>query len=282
MDSENTVISSARRMLIVMKALAEADRTGMRLTDIAKAVGCNQPTAHRALQDLLAEGFAEQVANSKRYRLSLAFFSLAARVGSADGLRELARPALLRLSSTLMDTIFLLVRSSYDAVCLDRVEGPFPIRSFTGDIGGKVPLGIGQGSIAILAHLPEAEREAVIRFNMPRILDRTPLDEASFRLLLVNAREEGYVIFNSGLIPGMAGVAVPVHDAGGTVVAALSVGTLSDRVQGDRLHVIVDLLKGEARNLGRQINPFDPTLRSPSRSLSYVSDPQARFSQAPD
>ena len=28
-----------------------------------------------------------------------------------------------------------------------------------------------------------------------------------------------------------------------------------------------------ARETGRQINPFDPALRSPSRSLSYVSAP---------
>jgi DNA-binding IclR family transcriptional regulator len=273
MDDDTPPISSARRTLIVLKALAAADGAGMRLIDVAKIVGCNQPTAHRAMQDLVAEGFVEQVAGGKRYRLSLDFFVLAARAGRTDGLRELARPALLRLSSTLTDTIFLLVRSGYDAVCLDRVEGPFPIRSFTGDIGGKVPLGIGQGSTAILANLPEAEREAVIKFNMPRLLDRSHLDEASFRLLLANAREQGFVSFNAGLIPGMAGVAVPVCDASGTAVAALSVGTLSDRVQGERLQMMVDILAAEARELGRQINPFDPALRSPSRSLSYVQAP---------
>ncbi|MBB4412522.1 DNA-binding IclR family transcriptional regulator [Rhizobium cellulosilyticum] len=270
MDEDTHQISSARRTLIILKALGAADAAGVRLIDVAKEVGCNQPTAHRAMQDLVAEGFVEQVSGGKRYRLSLEFFVMAARAGRSDGLRELARPALLRLSSTLTDTIFLLVRSGYDAVCLDRVEGPFSIRSFTGDIGGKVPLGIGQGSTAILANLPEAEREAVIRFNMPRLLDRSHLDEASFRLLLANAREQGFVSFNAGLIPGMAGVAVPVCDANGTAVAALSVGTLAERAEGERLQAMVDILSAEARELGRRINPFDPALRSPSRSLSYV------------
>ena len=46
-----------------------------------------------------------------------------------------------------------------------------PIRSFTGDIGGKVILGVEQGSTAILANLLEAEREDVIRFNLPRSVD---------------------------------------------------------------------------------------------------------------
>lgn len=201
-DSPET-LSSLRRALGLLRLVGAADAGGIRLKDLAAAAGCSQPTAHRALQDLAAEGFVEQV--GKRYRLALDFFVLAARAGQAGGLRDLARPVLLRLSATLADTIFLLVRNGYDAVCLDRIEGPFPIRSFTGDIGGKVPLGLGQGSLAILAHLPEAEREAVIRFNVPRLLDRGFLDEAALRVELAKAREQGWVNLNTGLIPGMAG-----------------------------------------------------------------------------
>ncbi|KAG1243609.1 hypothetical protein G6F68_015762 [Rhizopus microsporus] len=48
-------------------------------------------------------------------------------------------------------------------------HGAFPVRSHTGDIGGRVPLGMGQGGLVLLAGLPEAEREEVIRFNIPRL-----------------------------------------------------------------------------------------------------------------
>lgn len=267
-DSPET-LSSLRRALGLLRLVGAADAGGIRLKDLAAAAGCSQPTAHRALQDLAAEGFVEQV--GKRYRLALDFFVLAARAGQAGGLRDLARPVLLRLSATLADTIFLLVRNGYDAVCLDRIEGPFPIRSFTGDIGGKVPLGLGQGSLAILAHLPEAEREAVIRFNVPRLLDRGFLDEAALRVELAKAREQGWVNLNTGLIPGMAGLGVPVFDAGGRVVAALSVGTLAERLRPERLPGVVAILRAEAATLSATINPFDAALRHPSRSLSAVT-----------
>ncbi len=272
--------SSLRRALGLLRILSQAEAGGMRLKDLADASGASQPAAHRALQDFIAEGLVEQVAGGKRYRLALDFFVLAARAGQADGLRDLARPALLRLSATLSDTIFLLVRNGYDAVCLDRVEGPFPIRSFSGDIGGKIPLGLGQGSLVILAYLPETERESVIRFNMPRLLDRGLLDEAALRIALDRARADGWVDLNSGLIPGMAGVAVPVFDAQGRVVAALSVGTLAERLKDDRLANVVGLLQAEAATLSAKLNPFDPALRYPSRSLSAVqtapvSDPLA-------
>ena len=271
MQTADEPLSSLRRALGLLRILSEGDGGGMRLKDIAEAAGCGQPTAHRALRDLMAEGFVEQAAGGKRYRLALDFFVIAARAGQAGGLRELARPALLRLSATLSDTIFLLVRNGYDAVCLDRIEGPFPIRSFTGDIGGKVPLGIGQGSLAMLAHLPDDEREAVIRFNMPRLLDRGFLDEAALRSAIVTARAQGWVNLNTGLIAGMAGVAVPVFDARGRVVAALSVGTLAERLREDRLPNVIAMLRSEAEALGARLNPFDVALRYPSRSLSTMA-----------
>ena len=182
-------------------------------------------------------------------------------------MRELARPALLRISATLADTVFLLVRDRFDVVCIDRIEGPFPIRSFTGDIGGRVPLGLGQGSLAILAHLPEDEREAVIRFNVPRLLDRGFLDEAGLRSALGAAREQGWVSLNTGLIPGMAGLGVPVFDAARRAVAALSVGTLAERLGVERLPGVVKVLQAEASELGRRLNPFDIGLRYPARAL---------------
>lgn len=263
-------ISSARRALGILRVVGAAEAGGIRLKDVAEQAGCRQPAAHRALQDLVAEGFVEQVEGGRRYRLTLALFTLAAGAAQTDGLRDLARPALLRLSATLSDSVFLLVRNGFDAVCLDRVEGPFPIRTFTGDIGGRVPLGIGQGALAILANLPEVEREAVISFNMPRLMDRGFLDEAELRTVLAKARADGWVSRNAGLIPGMAGVAVPVFDAQGRVVAALSIGTLMERLKEDRLANVVSILRAEASALSTRINPFDPSLRYPSRTLSAV------------
>ena len=274
MAENSSPISSARRALGLVRVLASGDPAGMRLIDVARQAGCSQPAAHRALRDLATEGFVEQAKGGKRYRLALDFFVLASRAGHTDGLRDLARPALLRLSSTLTDTVFLLVRSGYDAVCLDRVEGPFPIRSFTGDIGGKVPLGLGQGSPTILAHLTEGERDAVIRYNMPRLLDRGLFDEAVLRNMLEVARHQGWMDIDTGLIPGMAGVGVPVFDSRGHVVAALSVGTLSNRLRPNRLPGIVNLLKAEAEALGRRLNPFDTTLRG---TLGWELRPREGF-----
>lgn len=266
--AEEKSVSSLHRAMEIVKALAQSAETGLRVSQLCKRLGLTQATTHRLLQQLIDEGLVEQSAPSKLYRLSIDFFALAARAGDNGGLRALCRPALLRLGAALGDSVFLLVRSGFDAVCLDRCEGPFPIRSFTGDIGGRVPLGVGQGALAILAHLPAAEQDEVMRFNVPRIRHMGMLDEVFLRTEAAKVRAQGYANTNSGLIEGMAGAAVPVFDRNGRVVAALSVGTLTNRLNAERLPVVIELLQREARALSAQINPFDRALRRPSDSLA--------------
>ncbi len=258
-----------QRAFAVVRALADAKGEKLRLTDIAARTGQAQATVHRVLQGLVQEGMVEQPANSKGYQLSVAFFSLAAAAGSHQStLRSIYRPAMLRLAGMLNDTVFLLVRSGFDAVCLDRVDGAFPVRSHTGDIGGRVPLGLGQGGLVLLANLPPAEREEVLRFNIPRLHHLGFVDEISMRVGIKECLELQYARSKGqGVFPNIAGLAVPVHDAGGTTVAALSIAAPIERISDERLPLIVEILRREAAGISARINPFDPALRRPSQFL---------------
>ena len=261
--ASDTAVSSLQRAVALLRALGGG---ASRVSEVSKTLGYTQATTHRLLQQLVQEGLVEQLPD-RRYALSLGLFELAARAGERGGLRSQFRPALLRLGAALGDTVFLLVRAGFDAMCLDRWEGPYPIRSFTGDIGGRVPLGVGQGSMTILANLPEAEREEVIRHNVPRLAGTPNIDGVYLRTEIAKVRRQGYADTNSGLIEGMGGVGVPVFDSRGEVVAALSIGTLSARLKGERLQVVVDMLRREAMALTSQINPFDRGLRRPAEAL---------------
>lgn len=266
----DVVTGGASRLFMVIRALAELQQEGGRVTHIARAVGLTPATTHRLIQSLVQEGMVEQDEGSKRYRLGIEFFTLAAKAGNVSGLRSLCRPVLLRLGARLNDAIFLLVRSGYDAVCLDRNEGPYPIRTFTGDIGGRVALGVGQGALAILAFLPDEEQEDVLQYNLPRLREYNGYDEVFLRSEIANIRKNGYCARNTGVLQGMAGVSVPIFDREGRPVAALSVGTLAERLNKERLPVVISLLQKEAEIIGRNVNPFDPTLQRPSQGLKNV------------
>jgi DNA-binding IclR family transcriptional regulator len=263
------------RTVGILRLLASADSKGLRLKDVADAVGLPRPTAHRILASLIAEGMVERDAGAKHYRLGLDLFVLAARAGNPMNLRELCRPTLLRLTGSLGETIFLLVRSGFDAVCIDRTAGPLPIRSFTGDIGGSVMLGIGQGSMAILAHLTPGEQDEVIRYNLPRMREFAGFDEGFLRAEMARVRALGFSDGAQGLIPGMAGLGAPILSPDGRAVAALSVGSTTDRMTPERNAVIASILINEARLIGTKLNPFDPTLRRAGTAMEIAGSRSA-------
>jgi len=267
-EDSQTAASGVHRTFCALRALASAPPQGIRLSQLAAQIELTNATVHRLLQSLIKEGIVEQDAGTKHYRLGLDFFTMAAQAGLHMNLRDICRPSLLRLCASLGDTVFLLVRSGFDAVCVDRVDGPFPIRAFTGDIGGRVALGVGQGAMTILAFLPEAEQDEVIRYNLPRVREIGAYDEVYLRTEIEQVRRKGYTSRSNGQLEGMAGLGVPILDQRGHAVAALSIGTLTARLSEDRLPTIVDMLKREANLIGPRINPFDITLRRPMHAMS--------------
>jgi DNA-binding IclR family transcriptional regulator len=258
---------SLHRAIAVLRSLGAGGSAGLRLTDLAAAVNLPRPTAHRLLRSLTEEGIVAFDAGTKRYSLGLDLFVLASRAGNVSGLREISRPHLLHLTGTLGETVFLLVRNGYDAICIERSAGPLPIRSFTGDIGGKVLLGVGQGSTAILAFLPAEEQDEVIRHNLPRMQEMGPFDEASLRSKLAEVQRLGFCYQWSGLIPGMAGLGVPILDRKGYPLASISIGTITERLTEDRSFELGKILQREAAKIAERVNPFDPTLRRASAAM---------------
>ena len=103
-ENKNEVgVGAVSRLFAVLRTLGDTVEGGERVTQLAQRIGLSQPTTHRLLRSLMDEGMVEQDVRSKRYRLSLDFFALAARAGNTGNLRELVRPSLLRLSASLGD-----------------------------------------------------------------------------------------------------------------------------------------------------------------------------------
>jgi len=265
-----------QRAFAVLRVMTDAKGEPLRLTDIAARTSLAPATAHRVLQSLAAEDLVVQVGSGKSYQLSVSFFSMAAVAGGQSSqLLQYCRPAMLRLAGMLNDTVFLLVRHNFDAVCVDRIDGVFPVRSHTGDIGGRVPLGLGQAGVMLLAGLPQAEREEIMRYNVPRLSHLNFIDEISLRVEVDRALALGYVVNSQavGLFPGTMGLSVPIRDRNAQTVAALSIAAPTERLNAERLPLVVAALQREAAAIGQQIVPFDPALRRPHQYLGTGSRP---------
>ncbi len=248
-------IQSLERAARILRTIGADQGSGARLMDIAAQASLNKATAHRILATLIDEGFVDKDPVTGHYFLGLGLFALGLASASRLGGGQWIRPAMLRLAEKTGDTIYFSVRDGNEAICLERVEGSFPIKTLTLKAGDRRPLGVGAGSMALLAFLSDEEIRRVIEANAPRVAGHGDLDAASLHELVDACRRLGYSLNEERIIPGMSAVGVPVRDARGTPVAALSVAAISSRMQEDRRRNIVAWLHEEATEIERRFNP---------------------------
>lgn len=252
---EKGLYQNIGRATMVLTELAASSQEGLRLTDVVNATSLGKATVHRVLSGLVAHGLVDQDKATGRFFLSLKLIGWAMAAGDRFGLARLAGPALGRLAQRTQDTVYLSLRSGEEAICIDRREGAFPIKTLTLRVGDRRPLGVGAGSLAMLAFLPDDEVEQVIAAQGAERA-RFGIDEMTLRDMIATARQLGYTLNDERLIPGMSAVGVPIRRSDGQPFAALSVAAISSRLQLPRRESIAASLNQEAEQIEAELKPI--------------------------
>ena len=220
--------SSVERALRVLRVMSEGG--GVRLTDIAAAADLDKATALRLLDVMAREGFVTRDAVSKQFTLGPELTVLGAAALRRFDPRPLARPSLMRLAGIFQDTVLLSMRSGVESLCLDVEEGSYPIRANYLTVGSRRPLGVGAGSLALLAWMPDDEREAALEILSGQ-LERYPrITPTLLRERIAQARKCGYAVLLDVVVERMGGIGVAILDPQGRPVAALSIASLNERI----------------------------------------------------
>ncbi len=246
------------RLLSVLESLSHASAQGLRLTDVVAASGLGKTTAHRLLGGLTAAGLVEQDPETGRFYIGLKIIAWAEAAKKRFSFARLAEPVIDRLSRQTQDTVYLVSRVGDEAVCIDCREGSFPIKVLTLNVGDRRPLGIGAGSLAILAALADAEVDRIL-LTQTEARARFPFDEVRIREMIAAARRNGYAYNNIHLFQGlenptdMAGIGVPIRRGDGAPVAALHLTAVTSRLEPPRRDNVVSNLRREAENLETEL-----------------------------
>lgn len=244
---------SIHRAVTVLRELSSHGQRGSRLVEIAEALRLERPTAHRILKGLIAQGMVTQVADTKCYRLGHVVYELGLAASPHFNLKEVCQPTLARIAQRTEDSVFLMVRSGLDAVCIDRLEGSYPIQARTLDIGGRRPLGCGAGGLALLLEMPDDEIERVIATNAPRFGSSGRMTADRMRNAVRRSRKAGYAINEEDVLSGVSAIGVAVRPRQGQAYAALSIAGISSRFEGERRDELASLLIKEARALEKKV-----------------------------
>ncbi|MCW2741671.1 MAG: IclR family transcriptional regulator [Blastococcus sp.] len=229
MDTEDSksLVNSVLRACRVVELLA-TDGPEVSLSHAAEATDLTRPTAHRLLATLTVAGWVRRTSTG-RYALTGKLAGVGAAASQGGSLRDVAHPLVERVALTTGDTAYLIATREDRALCIDRMEGPHPIRVHHVSIGDLLPLTSGAGPVTILANRPDLQAG----------LQLSPAQEDR----LEEARRKGYVVSPDDLLPGVTAIGAPVRDAGGLVVAGLSVTGTNDRLRGrHRTEVIAQVV----------------------------------------
>lgn len=252
-DAQAVSVKTIGRAAAVLQALAEGTADGMRLSQVSIAVGLGKATVHRLMGALVEVGYVEYDEASRLYRLGYALFALGASARRYHVV-DLARPALKRLATLTGDTVYLSVRDGDEALCVDRCTGSFPIRTLTLDIGDRRPLGVGAGSLALLAFQSDADIERVLESGQAARHDFAGFSDATLSRMIATTRSTGYALNDGRIVSAMMAIGMPVRDAAGNVLAALSIAAIRERMEGECLDERIAALQKEAAELGRVLS----------------------------
>jgi DNA-binding IclR family transcriptional regulator len=227
----------------------------------------NKPTVHRLLLALVAEGMVEQEPQSLRYFVGRECYVLGTVADERFGLGSAAADAVARLAQTCGDSAFFSVRRDLFAVCVLREDGDYPLKTHVLQPGTRHPLGVGAGSLAMLAALDEAESLRSIEAVRDTLAERYPAIAIPWLKREVAAtRARGYAVNEGKVVPGSWGVGVAIRGPDADVVGALSVAAVEARLPAERQKAIGAELAQEAQRLERHLADVRAAAGQPKRA----------------
>lgn len=232
--------------MAVLKALGASRREGLRLIDIERRLGLSHATAHRLLSALEQHEMIEIVPATLRYRLGpeLTVLGLSAWGGMRDVSRVLADNA-RSLAQQAGETVFVSTCSGYEGVCVERYPGKYHVDAM--QVGDRSPLGLGAGSQAILAALPERQAQKMID-AVERCYDGR-VEGQSIRSAVAHARSAGWSVSKGLVSDSVRSIGVAVRDTAGDPLAALVIVSPAERLSERRVKTLVGMLMRTRRSV---------------------------------
>lgn len=247
-DSPLGGAQSVDRALALLSLIGQHSAVGISLSDLVADTGLNKATVRRLVLALMRARLVEQSDITRSYHLGEEAYLLGLLAQDRHGLVSQTIDSLQRLAQTTGDAAFLSVRRGRYAVCLHREEGTYPIRTYALMPGGHHPLGVGAGSLAMLAALPETEAEAVMTSNHGELTSNYPrLPPETLRAHLAQTQATG-IALNPGLIfEDSWGLGVALRGQKGQLVGAVSLAAIESRMKEPRRSELAQKLQAEAR-----------------------------------
>ena len=221
-------MTSLARGLAVIQAFSNR-RDPLTISHVSSKTGFSRAAVRRCLYTLAQLGFAGSD-DGRHFFLRPRILALGHSYISSMPLAAAAQPVLERISHLLHESCSIAALDGVDIVYVARVNVT-RIMSIDLRVGSRLPAYCTSMGRVLLANLPPEELESYLsRAELTRRTSRTIVSREKLRQVLRLIRRNGYSIVDQELEHGLRSMAVPIHNSGGKVTAALNVGAQAQRV----------------------------------------------------
>lgn len=263
--------SSVDRALDILETLARAGAP-MSLADLSAQTVAPKGTLHRLLQALQARGYVTQDVRSGRYAAGVRCFELGSMWAQSLDLRAIAAPYLGRLNTETRETVHLGVYEDGDVVYIDRLESPQQViaKSY---VGRRCPATCVSTGRVLLAYSDRDEIERVLARPMPAYTEHSITDPTELAALLDEIRVRGYGTNRCSYRDEVSGIAAPIHDHTGRVVASVGLCLPDHRFHADREDALRDATLETAGEISRALGAPASLLAPPADGRPVAAAP---------
>ncbi|MFZ4758175.1 MAG: IclR family transcriptional regulator [Burkholderiaceae bacterium] len=219
----------------LLEVLAHADRP-LGVTELATRIGLGKSNVHRLLQALVELGYVRRDGEAGEYAASIRLWELGSAVLANLDLRRAAQSWMDWLLDRTRETVHLSVLDGDDVVYVHKLDSPEPVRAYT-QIGGRAPAYAVATGKAMLAFVDGSALDAVSH-RLHAYSSRTLTNPAEFLRDMERVRQQGYAVNRGEWRESVGGVAAPVRDPSGRVVAAVGLSGPIERLRPSTLKAL--------------------------------------------
>ena len=250
-------VPAIHRTLDIIELLTQ-QRT-LTVSEVGRQFGIPKSSAYAILQTLKSRGYVEKDALD-RYSLSFRLFTLGATLVDSLDIRHEVHALLEELTDKARMTGHVAIREHNCAIYIDKVEILEALRLTTW-IGKQMPLHSTSMGKALLAFLPEEEINRVLaEYPLTSFTPKTITDATALKEDLAKTRVQGYATCNEENEIGVRGVAAPLFNNSGKVVAAVNLGASKFHIRGKDMTQLGTLVRTYALKMSIQLG-----YRAPNR-----------------
>ena len=236
-----------------MNLLEALVRSGQprRLTELSRELGLTKPNVYRLLSTLSILGYVKKDPVTTLYSPTLKLWEMGSLLVRDVDLVTVASPRLRRLAEDARESVQLAVFDAGFTVYVDKVDSAHALKAIT-SIGSRLPATVTSTGKAILAWSPPAALDVAMT-HLKRFTPSTLTKRKDIEQDLQETRERGYSINRGEFREGVCGVAVPIRDRTGQVVAAIGIWGAEANILGTRREELAHLAMAAARDVSREL-----------------------------